>query len=113
MEFRTEFIEVLRHARSRFTQRQLAEKLGVDARTVGRWERQETHPQPFVIPALKELLQDPPQAEGASDFTFIDLFAGIGGIRMGFESTGGRCVFTSEWNPFARGLKKRIAVSCN
>ncbi|HEY6445450.1 MAG TPA: DNA (cytosine-5-)-methyltransferase [Acidobacteriaceae bacterium] len=35
-------------------------------------------------------------------FTFIDLFAGIGGMRMGFESAAGRCVFTSEWNPFAR-----------
>jgi DNA (cytosine-5)-methyltransferase 1 len=34
-------------------------------------------------------------------FTFIDLFAGIGGMRMGFEAAGGRCVFTSEWNPFA------------
>ena len=38
----------------------------------------------------------------AESFTFIDLFAGIGGMRMGFESVGGRCVFTSEWNPFAR-----------
>lgn len=35
-------------------------------------------------------------------FTFIDLFAGIGGMRMGFEAAGGRCVFTSEWNPFAQ-----------
>jgi DNA (cytosine-5)-methyltransferase 1 len=39
---------------------------------------------------------------GARSFTFIDLFAGIGGMRMGFESAGGRCVFTSEWNPWAR-----------
>lgn len=38
----------------------------------------------------------------AAAFTFIDLFAGIGGMRLAFESTGGRCVFTSEWNPFAR-----------
>ena len=29
-------------------------------------------------------------------FTFIDLFAGIGGMRLGFESAGGRCVLTSE-----------------
>ncbi|MDE3195548.1 MAG: DNA (cytosine-5-)-methyltransferase, partial [Acidobacteriota bacterium] len=35
-------------------------------------------------------------------FTFIDLFAGIGGMRAGFEGAGGRCVFTSEWNEFAR-----------
>ena len=30
------------------------------------------------------------------NFTFIDLFAGIGGIRLGFESVGGKCVFSSE-----------------
>lgn len=36
-------------------------------------------------------------------FHFIDLFAGIGGIRKGFEGIGGRCVFTSEWD--AEALK--------
>jgi len=33
-----------------------------------------------------------------SSFDFIDLFAGIGGIRLGFESVGGRCVFSSEFD---------------
>lgn len=35
-------------------------------------------------------------------FRFIDLFAGIGGCRLGFERAGGECVFTSEWDRFAR-----------
>jgi DNA (cytosine-5)-methyltransferase 1 len=35
-------------------------------------------------------------------FTFIDLFAGIGGMRLAFESAGGRCVFSSEWNKYAQ-----------
>lgn len=35
-------------------------------------------------------------------FSFIDLFAGIGGMRLGFETHGGKCVFTSEWNRFAQ-----------
>jgi DNA (cytosine-5)-methyltransferase 1 len=36
------------------------------------------------------------------EFTFIDLFAGIGGIRQAFESTGGKCLFSSEWNKFSQ-----------
>jgi DNA (cytosine-5)-methyltransferase 1 len=35
-------------------------------------------------------------------FDFIDLFAGIGGLRRGFESIGGRCVFTSEWDKYSQ-----------
>lgn len=35
-------------------------------------------------------------------FTFIDLFAGIGGMRQSFERAGGECAFTSEWNKFAQ-----------
>ncbi len=35
-------------------------------------------------------------------FTFIDLFAGIGGFRLAFNNLGGRCVFTSEWDQYAQ-----------
>lgn len=35
-------------------------------------------------------------------FRFIDLFAGVGGIRIPFEEFGGECVFTSEWDKFAQ-----------
>ena len=37
-----------------------------------------------------------------SPLRFIDLFAGIGGMRLGFEQAGCRCVFSSEWNRFSR-----------
>ena len=39
---------------------------------------------------------------GRKDFRFVDLFAGIGGFRRGFESTGGKCVFTCEWDKFSQ-----------
>ncbi len=45
------------------------------------------------------LLKVPQRPEG---FRFIDLFAGIGGMRRGFEAIGGQCVFTSEWDEKAQ-----------
>ena len=43
----------------------------------------------------------PPQ-RAVPDFTFIDLFAGIGGLRRPFEEIGGKCIFTAEWDRFSR-----------
>ena len=91
---------LLGQARARYTQRQLADQLNVSDRTVARWESGETACPTMLAPALRELLGLRP-ASGADDFRFIDLFAGIGGIRKGFEAHGGRCVFTSEWNKYA------------
>ncbi|HEY2451997.1 MAG TPA: DNA cytosine methyltransferase [Scandinavium sp.] len=48
---------------------------------------------------LTALLPQP--SSNPKHFRFIDLFAGIGGIRNGFEAIGGQCVFTSEWNKHA------------
>ena len=50
---------------------------------------------------LMAMLPPAPEHQGHAAFTFIDLFAGIGGIRQGFESIGGQCVFTSEWDKYA------------
>jgi DNA (cytosine-5)-methyltransferase 1 len=44
----------------------------------------------------------PFQPPKTSRFTFIDLFAGIGGFRLAFQRTGGRCVFSSEWDRSAQ-----------
>jgi DNA (cytosine-5)-methyltransferase 1 len=39
-----------------------------------------------------------------SKFSFIDLFAGIGGMRIAFEECGGSCVFSSEWDKYSQKL---------
>lgn len=47
-----------------------------------------------------------------SKFSFIDLFAGIGGLRKGFDSIGGKCVFTSEWDKYCQATYKENYL-CN
>lgn len=97
-------LELLKQARSRFSQREIAEFVGKDTKTVRRWEKGETPCPAMLVPALRELLQcsDSPVKDENRHFSFIDLFAGIGGIRQGFETHGGKCIFTSEWNDFSK-----------
>lgn len=82
----------------------VADLTGYTTRTVYRWENDETIPHKIVFDKIRQnadiiagrtLKEDP-------SFSFIDLFAGIGGLRKGFESAGGKCVFTCEWNRFSR-----------
>lgn len=51
----------------------------------------------FAIDPHNTLIAEPINSKW-DDFSFIDLFAGIGGIRIGFESAGGHCVFSSEFD---------------
>jgi len=95
--------DVLSEVRKHFTQKEIANNLGVDARTIKRWEARESTPPAYAIPALQQLLPflHDKKKKTVSDFKFIDLFAGIGGIRLGFEQAGGECIYTSEWNKYA------------
>ena len=90
-------------ARKHLTQAEIASALQVDIRTVRRWEVRSTEPPAYVVHALQRLLPLTTLRDGAEPgFRFIDLFAGIGGIRLPFEKLGGECVFTSEWDSYAQ-----------
>ena len=57
-----------------------------------------------LIVAIKHLLvkaRQEPESGGAG-FSFIDLFAGIGGMRIAFEAAGGHCVYSNEWNKYSQ-----------
>ena len=103
---------ILAEARRTWSQKTLADLLEVDVKTVSRWETGKVQPPAMVGLAIRHLMQkrkadkqapihNPVQDENRS-FRFIDLFAGIGGIRLGFERQGGACVFTSEWNTWSQ-----------
>ncbi|WP_417691603.1 DNA (cytosine-5-)-methyltransferase [Roseibium sp.] len=70
-------------------------------RSTYRHERGECAASPLALDILKLLAKSHRPSEKPFRFRFIDLFAGIGGLRVGFENIGGKCVFTSEWDKYA------------
>ena len=63
------------------------------------WQVSDMLPLPFEHPA-------PIGIQSAGRFAFIDLFAGIGGMRIGLEQHGGNCVFSSEWDRYSQKTYK-------
>jgi DNA (cytosine-5)-methyltransferase 1 len=83
---------------------ELATRIGTNRRSVERWIRGDSKAPQYLDAALTQLFGTPPSmaASPRTDvLTFADLFAGIGGIRLGLESAGAACVFTSEWDKYA------------
>jgi len=96
-------------------QRELANLIGLGKdgeRTIRGWEVGEHKPSPLkwakivdLEDEMKKFYDNAPLKQGKledASFRFIDLFAGIGGIRYPFQQLGGHCVFTSEWDKFAQ-----------
>lgn len=86
----------IKRASAGLTQKQAASFLEVKPSLLKKWESgAEVAPDEAII-ALSGLIK--PKTHPAGKFRFIDLFAGIGGLRRAFEAAGGECVFTSEWD---------------
>lgn len=73
-------------------------------RTIRGWELGEHKPSKSKLAKVLELHEEAPFRDENNNpkFRFIDLFAGIGGIRLPFQQLGGECVFSSEWDKFAQ-----------
>ena len=88
------------------SQSSLADWLGYSRRTVQRWENGATVPKVATVRSLRQAVRERGWADvvklNSASFTFIDVFAGIGGMRLGFERNQGRCVYTCEWDRFSQ-----------
>ena len=89
-----------------FTIKELAGKLQISVSTAYRYENGESKPRAAEIQAIKGFTLAAPRKRTTGTkkegwFTFIDLFAGIGGLRRGFDAIGGKCIFTSEWDKYS------------
>jgi len=76
--------------------------LGYSEGHIYRWKRGEESPREAVMHLMRAEARRADRAQGGADFRFIDLFAGIGGLRRAMEAAGGHCVFTSEWDRYAQ-----------
>jgi DNA (cytosine-5)-methyltransferase 1 len=98
-------LELLSNVASIYSQQAIADRINHPREVVNRWLKERTkQPNQDWLTYLERVSLEnmlPKPLEKEHEFTFIDLFAGIGGIRYGFEQAGGKCVFTSEYDKYA------------
>ncbi len=95
--------ELLIQAKRFYSIPELARELDVSSSTISRWLNQKSSPKPYIADRLHNVISACIENKRSdSSFRFVDLFAGIGGIRIGFENIGGQCVFTSESDAYAQ-----------
>ena len=73
-------------------------EFGISVRQIRRYITGEAPAPKLVVDRVEEIGARRVANVPEGKFRFIDLFAGIGGLRLGFEAIGGKCVFTSEWD---------------
>ena len=84
------------------TRAEAASLLSVSEQTIARYASGKSRPSSLGMKVLKDIARKNGPATRPVSFRFIDLFAGIGGLRIGFQGIGGHCVFTSEWDANAQ-----------
>lgn len=65
-------------------------------------EKNKSTIQDSMATAVIQLLNKQKNDNEKANFTFIDLFAGIGGMRIAYQNAGGKCVYSSEWNKYSQ-----------
>lgn len=85
---------------------QLSSRLGYSVRTLYRWDNGASKPREAAIRVLQQIAESRTSEDKQPRFSFIDLFAGIGGLRKAFDALDGECIFTSEWNSYAQQTYK-------
>jgi DNA (cytosine-5)-methyltransferase 1 len=95
-----------------YGQKCLAEKLSdlgldIDRESLNKWKKAPLKfgiriDEPSQRRIREALLPGRPAHYSNPSFTFIDLFAGIGGLRQAFDAIGGQCLYTNEWDDQAR-----------
>lgn len=94
-------------ARTGLSLSEAVDRLGISERQIQRYLTGESRVPKLVDEKVREIARARSADRSEAAFRFIDLFAGIGGLRLGFEAIGGRCVFTSEWDRFAQKTYQR------
>lgn len=102
---------IQKRKRLNMTQKELADAIGLSKygdRTIRRWERGESKPSQIELNSILNFPESAPfKNREKYDYTIIDLFAGIGGTRLGFYQTGRvNSVFSSEWDKFSQKTYK-------
>jgi len=113
MDSSPEAQELLQNACIRYGRDTVADELGISSKALHRWISESIPNPKMTHRALRDLLRNGHDPLLPAEFSFADLFAGIGGTRIGFESAGGQCVFTSEYDKYCQETYRKNFESRN